>query len=98
MRSAKEGALETRKPCARWLDTDPRSASGDPAMVFTLRMASILPIVRARCPSRPAAGLLLGRTVQTGQDRSKKRCRRFQIMPEHTILAWSEPQPAAPAG
>src|SRR5215211_3590035 len=36
-----------------------RSASGDPAMVFELRMASILSCrLRAPCP-RPAAGLLL---------------------------------------
>jgi hypothetical protein len=36
-----------------------RSASGDPAMVFVFRMASILPMVRASYPLRPAAGLLL---------------------------------------
>jgi hypothetical protein len=36
-----------------------RSASGDPAMVFLFRMASILPMVRASYPLRPAAGLLL---------------------------------------
>src|SRR6266403_6275990 len=35
------------------------SAPGDPAMVFMFRMASILPMVRASCPLRPAAGLLL---------------------------------------
>jgi hypothetical protein len=34
-------------------------ASGDPAMVFMSRMASILPMVRASCPLRPAAGLRL---------------------------------------
>jgi len=34
-------------------------ASGDPAMVFMFRMASILPMVRASYPLRPAAGLLL---------------------------------------
>jgi hypothetical protein len=33
--------------------------SGDPAMVLVLRMTSILPMVRASCPLRPAAGLLL---------------------------------------
>src|SRR5258708_9092659 len=35
------------------------SAPGDPAMVLMFRMASILPMVRASCPLRPAAGLLL---------------------------------------
>src|SRR6266478_6178470 len=52
-----------KKPCARWRDADcdevADSASGDPAMVFMFRMASILPMVRASCPLRPAAGLLL---------------------------------------
>src|SRR5271163_167177 len=60
---------ETKKPCARWRDVDRAnldrtsfavSASGDPAMVFMFRMTSILPMVRASCPLRPAAGLRLG--------------------------------------
>jgi hypothetical protein len=34
-------------------------ASSDPAMVLMFRMASILPMVRASYPLRPAAGLLL---------------------------------------
>src|SRR5580693_3547287 len=40
----KERAPETQRPCARLRDTDhtKRSASGDPAMVFEFRMASIL--------------------------------------------------------
>src|ERR1700694_3921433 len=54
---------ETKRPCARLRDTDRESfaasASGDPAMVFMFRMASILPMVRASYPLRPAAGLLL---------------------------------------
>src|SRR5450432_3772088 len=54
---------ETKRPCARLRDTDRESAaasvSGDPAMVFLFRMASILPMVRASYPLRPAAGLLL---------------------------------------
>ncbi len=54
---------ETQKPCARLRDADrghaAASVSGDPAMVFVFRMASILPMVRASCPLRPAAGLLL---------------------------------------
>src|ERR1700726_2705625 len=54
---------ETKRPCARLPDTDRESfaasVSGDPAMVFMFRMASILPMVRASYPLRPAAGLLL---------------------------------------
>src|ERR1700736_1077196 len=54
---------ETKRPCARLPDTDRESfaasVSGDPAMVFMFRMASILPMVRASYPVRPAAGLLL---------------------------------------
>src|ERR1700682_5885144 len=63
--------VETKRPCARLRDADRESlavrASGDPAMVFMFRMASILPMVRASNPLRPAAGLLLdtprGRTT-----------------------------------
>src|SRR6202045_773098 len=54
---------ETKRQCARLPDTDRESfaasVSGDPAMVFMFRMASILPMVRASYPLRPAAGLLL---------------------------------------
>src|SRR6266567_4748512 len=63
MVSRKQGRFKTQKPCARWRDADcdevADSAPGDPAMVFMFRMASILPMVRASCPLRPAAGLLL---------------------------------------
>jgi hypothetical protein len=40
----KEGALQNKKPCARWRDAERNAASvsGDPAMVFNFRMASIL--------------------------------------------------------
>src|ERR1700716_659696 len=55
--------VETKRPCARLRDADRESfavsASGDPAMVLMFRMASILPMVRASYPLRPAAGLLL---------------------------------------
>src|SRR5258706_3668958 len=58
-----QGPFKTQKPCARWRDADcdevADSAPGDPAMVFMFRMAPILPMVRASCPLRPAAGLLL---------------------------------------
>src|SRR6267154_3774195 len=45
---------ETQRPCARLRDADRhmRSASGDPAMVFIFRMASILSVVRAPCPAQ----------------------------------------------
>src|SRR3954454_11869815 len=51
---AKEQTPETQRPCARLRDTDrnKRSASGDPAMVFIFRMASILSVVRAPCPAQ----------------------------------------------
>src|SRR5262245_22284790 len=55
--------IETKRPCARLPDAGREClavrASGDPAMVFMSRMASILPMVRASNPLRPAAGLLL---------------------------------------
>src|SRR6202022_2605153 len=55
--------VETKRPCARLRDADRENlavrASGDPAMVFMFRMASILPMVRASNPLRPAAGLRL---------------------------------------
>src|SRR5882672_12759771 len=55
--------VETKRPCARLRDAEREAfairASGDPAMVFMFRMASILPMVRASNPLRPAAGLLL---------------------------------------
>src|SRR5437868_1575488 len=63
MVSRRQGPFKTQKPCARWRDADcdevADSAPGDPAMVLMLRMASILPMVQASCPLRPAAGLLL---------------------------------------
>src|ERR1700726_2369981 len=56
----KQWTPETQRPCARLRDAAlSRSAPGDPAMVFMFRMASILPMVRASYPLRPAAGLLL---------------------------------------
>src|SRR5882672_6940624 len=55
--------VETKRPCARLRDAEREAfavrASGDPAKVLMFRMASILPMVRASNPLRPAAGLLL---------------------------------------
>src|SRR4030081_2727260 len=50
----KQRSPETQRPCARLRDADRhmRSASGDPAMVFIFRMASILSVVRAPCPAQ----------------------------------------------
>src|ERR1700682_6171893 len=50
----KQRSPETQRPCARLRDADRhmRSASGDPAMVFIFRMASILSVVRASCPAQ----------------------------------------------
>src|SRR5262249_23077308 len=64
----KPGTSQNKKPCARRREAGHKaSASGDPAMVFGLRMASILSLrSRAPCPLRPAAGLLLG--VRIGRD------------------------------
>src|ERR1700674_5256587 len=69
---------ETQKPCARLRDAAcdevADSAPGDPAMVFMFRMVSILPMVRASRPLRPAAGLLLDGLAH---DRFRKPQRRF---------------------
>ena len=56
----RERGPKTQRPCARLRDADrnTRSASGDPAMVFIFRMASILSAVTGTLPC-PAAGLLL---------------------------------------
>jgi len=56
----RERSPKTQRPCARLRDADrnTRSASGDPAMVFIFRMASILSAVTGTLPC-PAAGLLL---------------------------------------
>ena len=53
-------AAQNTRPCARLRDADrnARSASGDPAMVFIFRMASIPSAVMGILPC-PAAGLLL---------------------------------------
>src|SRR5215471_11784123 len=62
-------ASQNKKPCARRREAEHKaaSASGDPAMVFGFRMASILSLrSRAPCPLRPAAGLLLD--VRIGHD------------------------------
>src|SRR4030081_1186167 len=51
---AKGRTPETQRPCARLRDADRnfRSASGDPAMVFIFRMASILAVVVAPWPAQ----------------------------------------------
>jgi hypothetical protein len=58
------GRLKTQKPCARLRDADREyaavSASGDPAMVFKSKMASILPMVRAFYPLSPSRRIAAG--------------------------------------
>jgi hypothetical protein len=54
------------------------STSGDPAMVFIFRMASILPMVRASCPLHPAAGLRLDTPRGHFKIRAKKRAREMR--------------------
>src|SRR6478736_6550562 len=67
----KSGTPQNKKPCARRREAErsSASASGDPAMVFGFRMASILSLgSRAPCPLCPAAGLLLD--IRMGHDLS----------------------------
>src|ERR1700761_1999608 len=79
MGSRKRGRSKTQKPCARLRDADldAGSASGDPAMVFMSRMASILSGSTGTCPFRPAAGLLLD---DVAHDRFQKPRQGFEIM------------------
>src|SRR3981081_346717 len=71
---------ETQKPCARLREDDPTSASGDPAMVFKSKMASILPMVRAFYPLSPSCRIAAGHAARTFQsprvDTRAKKCAR----------------------
>jgi hypothetical protein len=64
----KSGRLKTQKPCARLRDADREyaavSASGDPAMVFKSKMASILPMVRAFYPLSPSRRIAAGHAAR----------------------------------
>src|SRR5882757_3241087 len=64
MVSRKEGCPKTQKPCARLRDAERDDvavgASGDPAMVFRSKMASILPMVRAFYPLSPSRRIAAG--------------------------------------
>src|ERR1700712_1970594 len=68
MVSRKEGCPKTQKPCARLRDAEHDdvaiSASGDPAMVFRSKMASILPMVRAFYPLSPSRRIAAGHAAQ----------------------------------
>src|SRR5580704_7063874 len=72
MGSRKNGCPKKQKPCARWLDADriKRSASGDPAMVFSFRMASIPSQVTGTLPVRPSGRIAAG--LQFEHDRDRK--------------------------
>src|ERR1700754_1675852 len=64
MVSRKEGCPKTQKPCARLRDAERDDvavgASGDPAMAFKSKMASILPMVRAFYPLSPSRRIAAG--------------------------------------
>src|ERR1700704_3321446 len=64
MVSRKEGCPKTQKPCARLRDAERDDvavgASGDPAMAFKSKMASILPMVRAFSPLSPSRRIAAG--------------------------------------
>src|SRR5437588_4045925 len=59
----RKGCPEKQKPCARLRDAalDARSASGDPAMVFEFRMASILSCSHGHLPVTPSGRIAAGR-------------------------------------
>jgi hypothetical protein len=85
MVSGKAGRLKTQKPCARLRDADRDdvavSASGDPAMVFKSKMASILPMVRAFYPLSPSRRIAAGHAFVSGMIFSENRIPLFGIMP-----------------
>src|SRR4051794_2652242 len=76
MVSGKAGRLKTQKPCARLRDADREavavSASGDPAMVFRSKMASILPMVRAFYPLSPSRRIAAGHAAWALSPRAYK--------------------------
>src|SRR5882757_236719 len=61
----RNGRPKTQKPCARLRDADTRSASGDPAMVFIFRMASILSGRTGTLPVMPSGRIAAGRLSST---------------------------------
>src|SRR5258708_3312825 len=69
MVSRKQGRLKTQKPCARLPDAERDDvavgASGDPAMAFKSKMASILPMVRAFYPLSPSRRIAAGHAART---------------------------------
>src|ERR1700709_1323913 len=71
MVSRKEGCPKTQKPCARLRDAERDDvaigASGDPAMAFKSKMASILPMVRAFYPLSPSRRIAAGHAARTFQ-------------------------------
>src|SRR4051794_10901138 len=71
MVSGKGGCPKTQKPCARLRDAARDdvavAASGDPAMAFKSKMASILPMVRAFYPLSPSRRIAAGHAARTSQ-------------------------------
>src|SRR5436309_7730350 len=83
MISGKAGRLKTQKPCARLRDAEREavavSASGDPAMVFRSKMASILSMVRACYPLSPSRRIAAGHAAQASCLRAKSHAVRARI-------------------
>src|ERR1700733_9760459 len=78
MVSRKEGCPKTQKPCARLRDAERDDvavgASGDPAMAFKSKMASILPMVRAFYPLSPSRRIAAGHAARTFQVHAFIKC------------------------
>jgi hypothetical protein len=90
MVSRKEGCPKTQKPCARLRDAERDDvavgASGDPAMAFKSKMASILPMVRAFYPLSPSRRIAAGHAFFLGMIFSENRIPLFGIMPAARIF------------
>src|SRR3954469_2690892 len=87
MISGKAGRLKTQKPSARLGDAEREavavSASGDPAMAFKSKMASILPMVRAFYPLSPSRRIAAGHAARIFQLRALIN---RMIRPENTAF------------
>src|SRR3954466_1811007 len=91
MVSGKAGRLKTQKPCARLRDAERDDvaigASGDPAMAFKSKMASILPMVRAFYPLSPSRRIAAGHAAwifknPRARSRAKKCARELWLSAE----------------
>jgi hypothetical protein len=80
----KQERPKTQKPCARLRDADrnKRSASGDPAMVLMLRMASILSLVTGTVPVTSSGRIAAGRCRF---ERDPYRKTGFRFFSDHAL-------------